>query len=233
MKLLADLKDLAKQIHASDVFLISQNIAEVVSIWNPMVGMMIGTILRSAEYTYNEESQNKLKEKIEKIIALIQQIIEDQKSNQTNFEAMIICPDIFKKVLITEDREKTEYLLHLIKMLFEAGKVNYDEIDEAIRIIGDLSINEYKVLKLVPEVPTTWENVFRNEEMRKFKESLGKEYLQILLRSLFSKGLISVNTPSIHDGKTGSIRFDHSSETICLSIYGDKFIKTLNTIEVE
>jgi len=230
MNLLVHLKDLAKQIDANSVLAISRNIVEVVSLWNPIVGMMISTILKSAEYSYNEESENKLKEKIESIIVTIQKIVEDQKTNQTNFEAMIICPDIFKKVLITEDKEKTEYLLHLVQMVFAAGKVDYDEIDEAIRIIGELSINEYKVLKLVPKDPTTWENIFKIEEINSIRD-VNEEYLQIILRSLLNKGLIIANTPLVLDGNSGSIRFDHKSETICLSNYGDKFIQTLNAIE--
>lgn len=230
MDLLVDLKELAKQVDTSSVLAISQSIIGVVSLWNPIVGMMIGTVLKSAEYTYNEESENKLKDKIESIIVMIQKIVEDQKTNQTNFEAMIICPDIFKKVLITEDKEKTEYLLHLVQMVFGAGKVDYDEIDEAIRIIGELSINEYKVLKLIPRDPTTWENIFKIEEINSIKET-NEEYLKILLRSLLNKGLITVNTPLIFDGKSGSIRFDHKSETILLSNYGDKFISTLNAFE--
>ncbi len=230
MDLLTDLKRLTKDIDTNSVLTISQNIVGVISLWNPIVGMMIGAILNSAKYSFNEESKNKLEEKIKSILIAIQSITEDQKTNQTNFEAMIICPDIFKKVLITEDKEKTEYLLHLVQMIFSAGKIDYDEIDEAIRIIGELSISEYKVLQLVPKEPTTWKNLFEIEEINSIKES-NEEYLQILLRSLSNKGLIIANTPLILDGKSGSVRFDQPFETICLSTYGDKFIKTLKDFE--
>ena len=232
MDLLVDLKDLTKQIDANSILAVSRNIVGVISLWNPIVRMMIGTILNSAEHSYNEESLKKLEEKIQSIILTVENIVEEQKTNKTNFEAMVICPDLFKKILITEDRDKTEYLLHLVQMIFETGKVDFDEIDEAIRIISDLSLNEYKVLKLIPKDPTTWEDIFKIEEMRNLKES-SEEYLQILLMSLLNKGLILVNTPLILDGNSGSIRFKHGSETICISVYGDKFIKTINSIEVQ
>ena len=90
----------------------------------------------------NIASAAKATERIKLIMETIEKIIKKQNKMESNFEAAIICPELFKNALIFTDTERAKEHLQLIEFLFSAGSIEFDSLSEALRLMNQLSQNE-------------------------------------------------------------------------------------------
>lgn len=79
-----------------------------ISIWNPLVSVIFGVLLSSLKIGINIDSSIKARERLDWVIKTIEKIIEKQKDGKTNFEAALICPELFRNILIFEDKERVK-----------------------------------------------------------------------------------------------------------------------------
>jgi hypothetical protein len=200
-----------------------ENLNLLISVWNPVLGAIIQSVLNNTKFIHSE----KLEERLSQMMESINVIQEQQKNHETNYEAALICPELFKHVLIMEDKERVKELLCLIEKLFSAGKIDFDRILEANRIINSLSDNEYKILKIFPEVLTDWKLVLSEEWLKDLKIN-NKIELESIIISLTNKNLIEIKTPMRSDTSYGlNLDFDDKEQKSKLTSYGYKFLMTM------
>jgi hypothetical protein len=215
-----------------NVITIIESGSRFISLWNPLLAAIFGTILSSLKIGININSSRKVQERVELIIKTIEKIIMKQKTGETNFEAAIICPDLFRSVLIIENSERAKEHLLLIEALFSSEKMNFDDIAEALRIVNQLNAIEYKILKLIPKDEIKWKDVLIIEEINELynekKEILISSFLSLINMNLLVRKLVIR-----HNGgpELGTINFDDELEYIKLSAYGKLFLETMENIK--
>ena len=112
------LQEIAKP---NNLLLIMESAAAFLSIWNPAVGSIIRAVLSTMKFGINAQSGVKAKERIELMMQSIDKIIEKQKEGQSNFEAAIICPQLFRNTLIYSDVERAKEQLKIIEKMFSSS----------------------------------------------------------------------------------------------------------------
>jgi hypothetical protein len=199
-----------------------------ISMWNPLVAAVFGVLLSSLKIGINHESSKKIRERFDLIIQTIEKIIKRQKDGETNFEAALICPELFRNILIFEDIERAKEHLSFIETLFSSKKMDFDDIAEALRLVNQLSGIEYKILKLIPQNETNWNEILEIKEIHDlYKEK--KENLISSFLSLINMNLVVRKLVIRRDGgpELGTINLDDKSEYIKLSSYGKLFLETM------
>jgi len=203
-----------------------------IALWNPILSAILGALTSSLKIGINENSSNKIYERLDLIIQTIEKIIIKQKEGKTNYEAALICPELFRNALIFEDIDRVKEYLLFIELLFSAGKMDFDDIVEALKLVNQLSSIEYKILKLIPKNKTKWKEILAISEVNiLYKERNGN--LKSAILSLINMNLIVRKLAIRHDGgpEIGNLDFNNDSEYIKLSEYGILFLKTMESIK--
>jgi len=204
-----------------------KNVNAVVSLWNPGVGMILQIITNNLENTYNTESIEKLHDRLKMMFETIDSIKEKQKKGESNYEASLLCPDLFRQVLLCDDLERAKEHLQLIECLFSEGKIQFDEFQEALRIMFSLNADEYKILKKIPNEYSDWNKIFKDNELSEIKKN-NSDNFKIAIMSLQNSNLVEVQSVLYMGGINSiSVNFEDKEEKIRLSSHGKRFLETL------
>lgn len=222
---------LIRALNAGDLITAVDALIAVATLWNPAVGAVVATAMASVKIGVSVVSRRKAEIRIKQIAETILRIFENQKRGNTNFEAAIVCPDLFKSALIMTDSDRAKEHLLLIEYLFSSGNFDFDLISEAIRIVGNLTSNEYKLLKLIPRTDTKWQELLEIEEIRSYYEK-DADGLEASLLSLQNQSLIVRKLAIRLNGgpELGSIDFNADIEYVRLSKYGKRFLDSLSEV---
>ncbi len=208
-----------------------ENVNLLVTAWNPFLGITIQTILNNVKYSINESSAKKFQERLSLMHQSISKIQEAQKTKESNLEAFFLCPELFRQSLIIDDNDRAKELLQFTEKLFTAGKLEFDRISEAMRIISNLSSLEYKILKKVQNNFTSWESFFNDQELLNFKNSYPEDF-KFALFYLRNNNLVEIEKPFVMDATNNlSIDFNDKEEKIKLSYRGKLFLDTFENVE--
>ena len=205
-----------------------------ISRWNPEVGLVLTTFSSAMKIGVNIYSKRKAEKRIMSIVKSIEAIYKKQLAGEVNFEASLICPELFRNALVFEDEERAEEHLALIEMLFSSCKLDFDKLAEALRLVNQLSSMEYRILKLIPPNVTKWEDILNKEEFIPLFETQ-KQQLTAAFLSLINMNLVVRKLVIRYDGgpELGTINFDDDSEYIRLSAYGQLFLETMEEIKAK
>jgi len=205
-----------------------------ISLWNPNVGILLQAFLSTIKIGVNAFSRRKAEDRLRLIIDTIYKIWKKQQAGETNYEAALICPDLLRNALIFEDGERVKEHLILIETLFSSGKMDFDNLTEALRLVNQLSSIEYRILKLIPQVDTNWKDILSIKEFQILYETQ-KEQLTAVFLSLINMNLVVRKLVIRHDGgpELGTINYKDDLEYIRLSAYGQLFIKTLDDVKTK
>ena len=203
-----------------------------ISAWNPQVGLSLSAFLSSIHIGVNITSRRKAEKRLIQIIETINRIIKKQLTGETNFEASLICPELFRNALIYDDEDRVVEHLILIEALFSSGKIDFDNLAGALRLVSQLSCMEYKILKLVPHVDTKWKDILQINEFSSLQVT-NEEQLTAAFLSLINMNLVVRKLSIKHDGgpELGTLNYNDNLEYIRLSAYGKLFIETLDSIK--
>jgi len=212
-------------LQAFDCFL------QFISFWNPQLAAILLTFNSAIKMGVNILSRKKAEERIFQIVKTIEVIYKKQQTSEINYEAALICPELFRNALIFEDEDRVKEHLALIEMLFSSGKLDFDMFAEALRLVNQLSSMEYKILKLIPSNETKWEDLLDKKEFTVIYETQ-KEQLTAALLSLINMNLVVRKLAIRMNGgpELGTINFDDDLEYIRLSAYGQLFLKEMEEI---
>jgi hypothetical protein len=203
-----------------------------ISMWNPLVAAIFGVVLSSLKIGININSSRKVHERLDLIIKTIEKIIKKQRDRETNFEAALICPELFRNILIFEDVERVKEHLSFIETLFSSEKMNFDDIAGALRLVNQLSGTEYKILKLIPRNETKWEELLEIKEIydlyNEKRENLISSFLSLINLNLLVRKLVIRRNGG---PELGTINFDDELEYIKLSPYGKLFLETMENVK--
>ena len=206
----------------------------VISLWNPQLGVILSILSSSLKIGVNTFSQKKMENRMQKIVETIEKIWYLQQKGNTNYEAALICPELFRNILIIEDDNRVKEHLALIEMLFSSEKMNFDDLAEALRLINQLSSIEYKILKLLPSEKTKWEDILKITEIYNLYntevERLTAAFLSLINMNLVIRKLIIRRNGG---PELGTINYNDKDEYIMLSAYGKMFLKTMREIKSE
>jgi hypothetical protein len=216
-------------ITPSNAFLALDAANTFISLWNPLVGTIITSMTKAIQLGVNTYSCTKANERIKLIIETIERIIIKQNEGKSNYEAALICPELFRNAMIYEDMDRVKEHLLLIESIFSSGRIDFDEIHEALRIVNQISSIEYKILKLMPEKETQWIRVIENKLI--YDKDIEK--LISIFLSLINMNLIIRKTPlRVGIGpEYGVINFSDELELTCLSSKGKLFLETIDRIK--
>jgi hypothetical protein len=219
-------------ITPSNAFLALDAANTFISLWNPLVGAIITSVTKAIQLGVNTYSCIKANERIKLIIETIERIIVKQKEGKGNYEASLICPELFRNAMIYEDMERVKEHLLLIESIFSSGKIDFDEIHEALRIVNQISSIEYKILKLMPQKETQWIRVIENKLIYEIYDKDIEKLISVFL-SLINMNLIIRKTPlRVGVGpEYGVIDFHDELELTCLSSKGKLFLETIDRIK--
>lgn len=204
-----------------------------ISFWNAQIGLILQTFFSTINMGVNIFSKNKAEKRLVQIIETIYKIWEKQQAGETNYEAALICPELFRNALIFEDEERVKEHLLLIETLFSSGEMDYDSLSEALRLVNQLSCMEYKILKSIPQTDTKWNDILSINEFHTLYETQ-KEQLTAAFLSLINMNLVVRKLAIRHNGgpELGTINYDDDLEYLRLSAYGQLFLETLETIKI-
>jgi hypothetical protein len=219
-------------ITPSNTFLALDAANSFISLWNPLVGAITISMTKTIQLGANIHSCIKANERIKLIIETIEKIIVKQNEGRSNYEASLICPELFRNAMIYEDIDRVKEHLLLIESIFSSGKIDFDEIHEALRIVNQISSIEYKILKLMPLEETQWIRIIENKLIYEIYDKDIEKLTSIFL-SLINMNLIIRKTPlRIGVGpEYGIINFHDELELTCLSIKGKLFLETIGRIK--
>ena len=205
-----------------------------ISLWNPLLSTILQTALSTVQMGVNIRSKEKAERRIILTVKTIENILRKQQTLETNYEAALICPELFRSALIIEDEGRVKEHLALIEMLFASDKFNFDDLAETLRLVNQLSSTEYKILKLIPPVETKWEQFVEIEGIGVLFDTQ-KERLTAAILSLINMNLIVRKLVIRHNGgpELGTINFDDDLEYIRLSAYGQLFLDMMKEIMAE
>jgi len=205
-----------------------------ISLWNSLVGSILQAFLSSLKFGVNVFSQEKAERRLMLIIDVIYKIWKNQQSGQTNYEAALVCPELFRNALIFEDEDRVKEHLILIEALFSSGKMDFDDLAEVLRLVNQLNCIEYKILKLIPPTDTKWADILLINEFRILYETKNEQLTAAFL-SLINMNLVVRRLVIRFDvgPELGTIDYNDDSELIRLSPYGQFFLKTLDGIKTK
>ena len=205
-----------------------------ISLWNAQVGILLQTFLSTISLGINVDSQKKAEDRLVLIIETIYKIWKIQQSGETNYEAALICPDLFRNALILKDEERVKEHLLLIEKLFTIENNSFNSLAELLKLINQLSGIEYKIMKLIPHVNTEWKNLLSIKELGILFETQ-KEHFTAAILSLINMNLVVKKLGIRMDGgpELGTIDFKDNIEYIRLSEFGQLFLKTIEEIKNE
>jgi predicted transcriptional regulator len=214
-----------------NLFLVVRSGLTFVSLWNPLVSSVFQAVLSAVQIGINTHSRDKAERRIIDIIETIERIWRRQQTGETNYEAALICPELFRNALIIEDENRVKEHLAFIEMLFISDKFNFDDLAETLRLVNQLSSVEYKILKLIPTVETKWKQLLEIKEISVLFDTQKQRLIAALL-SLINMNLVVRKLVIRHDGgpELGIIKFDDDHEYIRLSAYGQLFLETMDEI---
>jgi hypothetical protein len=204
-----------------------------ISLWNAQVGLILQTFLSTIKFGTNILSKSKAEKRLMQIIETIYKVWKKQQTGETNYEAALVCPELFRNALIFEDEERVKEHLLLIETLFSSGEMDYDSLSEALRLVNQLSCMEYKILKSIPQTDTKWNDILSINEFHTLYETQ-KEQLTAAFLSLINMNLVVRKLAIRHNGgpELGTINYDDDLEYLRLSAYGQLFLETLETIKI-
>lgn len=202
------------------------------ALWNPVLATVLLTFSSAIKMGINIFSREKAEKRILQIVKTIEIIFKRQQTGETNYEAALICPELFRNALIFEDEDRVKEHLALIEMLFNSGKYDFDNLAEALRLVNQLSSMEYKILKLIPLNATKWEDILNTKEFIYLYETQ-KQQLTAAFLSLINMNLVVRKLAIRHNSgpELGTINFDDDVEYIRLSAYGQLFLETMEEIK--
>ena len=202
------------------------------ALWNPVLATILLTFSSSIKMGINIFSRKKAEKRILQIVKTIEIILKKQQTSETNYEAALICPELFRNVLIFEDEDRVKEHLALIEILFSSGKYNFDKLSEVLRLVNQLSSMEYKILKLIPINETKWKDILNKKEFIYIYETQ-KQQLTAAFLSLINMNLVVRKLAIKANGgpELGTINFDDDVEYIRLSAYGQLFLETMEEIK--
>lgn len=214
-----------------NLFLAVRSGLAFVSLWNPLASSVFQVVLSAVQIGVNIHSRDKAERRIIDIIETIERIWRRQQTGETNYEAALICPELFRNALIIEDEDRVKEHLALIEMLFVSDKFNFDELAETLRLVNQLSSVEYKILKLIPTVETKWKQLLEIKEIGVLFDAQKQRLIAALL-SLINMNLVVRKLVIRANGgpELGIIKFDDDHEYIRLSAYGQLFLETMEEI---
>jgi len=202
------------------------------ALWNPVLATILLTFSSTIKMGINIFSREKAEKRILQIVKTIEIIQKKQQTSETNYEAALICPELFRNALIFEDEDRVKEHLALIEILFSSGKYDFDKLSEALRLVNQLSSMEYKILKLIPIKETKWEDILNKKEFLLIYETQ-KQQLTAAFLSLINMNLVVRKLAIRHNSgpELGTINFDDDVEYIRLSAYGQLFLETMEEIK--
>jgi hypothetical protein len=204
---------------------------QVLKLWNPEIASILSIFNSAIKMGVNILSRRKAEERIIQIVTVIETILKKQQAGETNYEAALICPELFRNALIFEDEDRVKEHLALIEMLFSSGKYDFDKLAEALRLVNQLSSMEYKILKLIPPNETKWKDILEKKEFAHIFETQ-RQQLTAAFLSLINMNLVVRKLAIRMNGgpELGTINFDDDLEYIRLSAYGQLFLETMEEI---
>ena len=216
----------------NNIFQAFECFLQSISIWNPGLATVLLTFNSVMKIGVNVLSKRKAEKRIILIVETIEKIHRKQLIGETNYEAALICPELFRNTLIFEDENRVIEHLAFIEVLFNSGKYDFDRIAEALRLVNRLSSMEYKLLKLVPNIETKWGEILQRDEIKNLFETQ-RQQLTAAFLSLINMNLVVRKLVIRHDGgpELGTINFDGELEYIRLSEYGELFLDTMGEIK--
>ncbi len=188
---------------------------------HPVFGAIFGGVAAIASIGMNADSSRKLNRRLALIEHSIRIVDEKLKSGQCNFESILLAPEVFKEYLITDDEERAKEYMELLVGIFSSGRIEFDALQEALRMITALSSNEYKILKLVPDTFMKWDEAFVDKGY-----IANEEDWSAALQQLRSKHLVDILLPLYPGSVNNQIRFT-DKETVCLTNYGKRILDTI------
>jgi hypothetical protein len=221
-------------VEPNNVFMALDCILIPLALWNPELAIILRTFSSTMKLGVNVLSRRKAEKRIIDIVKTVELISKKQQTGETNYEAALICPELFRNALIFEDEERVKEHLALIEILFCSDKYDFDILAEALRLVNQLSSMEYKILKLIPPNETKWEDILEKEEFGHLYETQ-KQQLTAAFLSLINMNLVVRKLVIRHDGgpELGTINFDDDKEHIRLSAYGQLFLETMEEIRAK
>lgn len=87
--------------------------------------------------------------------------------------------------------------MRFTKKLFSAGEINFDNVNEALKIFFTLSESEYKILAMLPDTYLTWEELFSNNTTLKEMSEQNTTELESTITNLMLKNLANIKTVNI------------------------------------
>jgi len=204
-----------------------------ISLWNPGLAVVLSSFNPAMKIGVNILSRRKAERRIVQIVKTIGKIYRMQLSGETNYEAALICPELFRNVLMFKDEERVKEHLALIEVLFSTGEFGFDGLAEALRLVNQLSSIEYKILKLIPPNKTKWKKILKEKEVAYlFKNQ--RQQLTAAFLSLINMNLVVRKLAIKANGgpELGTINFGDDIEYIHLSAYGQLFLKTMEEIRI-
>ena len=230
------LVNFCKEISCStdDIFIAFNVVLTPLLLWNPLLGIVLQAFVSIAKIGVNSLSRKKAEKNLLLFSNSLLKILRQQKTGETNYEAALVCPDLIRGLLIIEDEDRVREHLYFIEAIFRSGKMDFDDLAEALRLINQLSSTEYKILKLVPVDNAYWKDMFKIKEFRNLYETQ-EERLTAALLSLINMNLIVKKLGIKHDGgpELGTINFNNEREYIRLSAYGQLFLNTLEEVKAK
>ena len=205
-----------------------------ISLWNPGLAAVLTTFSSAMKIGVNILSKRKAEKRIVEIVKSLQTIYKKQLAGEINYEAALICPELFRNALIFEDEDRVKEHLALIEMLFCSRKLDFDKFAEVLRLVNQLSSMEYRILRLIPSEVTKWEDILGKEEFIPLFETHKPELTAAFL-SLINMNLVVRKLVIRHDGgpELGTINFDDDSEYIRLSAYGEFFLEAMKELKAK
>lgn len=221
-----------KAVEPSNIFLALDCFLSSLALWNHELAAILKTFISAMKLGVNVLSRRKAEKRIMDIIKRIEIIYKKQQTGETNYEAALICPELFRNALIFEDEDRVKEHLALIEILFCSNKYDFDILAEALRLVNQLSSMEYKILKLIPPYETKWEDILEKKEFGHLYETQ-KQQLTAAFLSLINMNLVVRKLVIRHNGgpELGTINFDDDKEYIRLSAYGQLFLETMEEIK--
>jgi len=204
------------------------------TLWNPELAVILRIFSSTMKLGVNVLSRKKAEKRIIDIVKVIEIIYKKQQAGETNYEAALICPELFRNALIFEDEDRVKEHLALIEILFCSEKYDFDILAEALRLVNQLSSMEYKILKLIPLNETKWKDMLEKKEFGHLYETQ-KQQLTAAFLSLINMNLVVRKLAIRHNGgpELGTINFDDDMEYIRLSAYGQLFLETMEEIKAK
>ena len=207
-------------------------LVSAIAIWNPGLAFVFSTFSSVLKIGVNSISRIKAEKNIRRIVDAVKIVYKKLQTGEANYEAVLICPELFRNALIFNDEERVEEHLALIEELFSSGKYDFDRLTETLRLVNQLSSIEYKILKLIPPDNTKWKDILKEETILHLFETQPQRLTAAFL-SLIGMNLVVRKLRIQHNAgpELGTIDYDNDVEYIRLSDYGQLFLGIMKEIK--